>query len=650
MSLYTQWSRFRTSFQFKIFSIFTVLTFLITCLLGSLYIVGEIRTTRHEATEQLQLRALRLAEMVRIPLYAENREVLLQAAEQVVTVPEIRAVVISAPDGRVLAEVHSSDYVPHSLGSNKIIRQSVEVRSNPFVDSLEAAIVGTTDTASTLIGRVRIERGTEDLSRIVRRAVGIAISVATLFWVAVSGLSHLVLRKLTHSFNMLMQGIQAMQKGNFTSRITIDSDDEPSWAAVAINDLARALKYRSEENARLQAERLDFERQMFQAQKLESLGIMAGGIAHDFNNLLQSILGNMELASMKLDAGSVPQKYINQATNSATRAALLAGMMLTYVGKGIINKKALNLNQLIRENADMLRTAASSAVSMELLLAEELPAILADEAYIQQVVMNLITNAAESIVEQPGIIKITTGTRQYDTEELSANLLDEKPKPGHFVFMEVSDNGCGMSTDTMNRLFDPFFTTKFTGRGLGMSAVMGIMRTHNGALFVTSTPGVGTTFRALFPEPTDPLTVEVQKPAPAPPLETTAETENSFSGLALVVDDEKPVLKVCTKMMSLCGFTVITASDGNEAVAIFRKRADEIVIVLMDMTMPNMDGISAMNELFAIKPDCRIILASGFNEEELSSRLSSQTPTGFISKPYNMKKLREEVQRVMQVS
>jgi CheY-like chemotaxis protein/two-component sensor histidine kinase len=346
---------------------------------------------------------------------------------------------------------------------------------------------------------------------------------------------------------------------------------------------------------------------------------------------------------------------------SGRHAANLAGMLLTYVGKGFVTKKEMNLNDLVRENAEILRSAASSSVQLQLSLSPEIPAMMADEAQIQQLVMNLITNAAESIEVQPGFIRITTGVQYCDQNVLSTSLLDVKPEPGSYLFLEVSDNGCGMNRETLKRLFDPFFTTKFTGRGLGMSAVMGIMKTHDGALFVESEPGKGTTFRALFPV-WESVLPDRETPIPhlASPLKGTQTSGlkegqskgtlqiNPLSGVALVVDDEKSVLKVCTKMVKLCGFKVITACDGMDAVSKFREHADEIDVVLMDLTMPNVDGIAAMSEIYNIRQDTRVILASGFNEEELSKRITGQAPRGFIRKPYSMNLLEAELRRVMQ--
>lgn len=643
MSSCTRWLHVPKSFQFKLFSIFTLLTFLIACLLCTLYIVTESRQSRHEVIQLLHLRTQNLADSVRLPLYAENLELLRQQAEQAVKAPEIRAVVISAPDGRVLVEIHTSDSSGNQSG---LLSQTVEVHSSHLMDSVESSLTGHRDSTTALLGTVRMERGTADLSRDVSKIILLSVCMAAIFWLAVSLLCYIVLRRVTRSLNALIHGIDSMQKGDFGTRIEIETVDEPGRAAQAVNNLAEALQKRGEENTRLQEESLNLERQMHHAQKLESMGVMAGGIAHDFNNLLQSILGNMELAMMNLAPDTSPRKHVARAMESAKCAAQLTNLMLTYVGKGHITRKGLDLNELVRGNAEMLQTAASTAVSMEMHLAAELPVIMAGEAQIQQVVMNLITNAAESIEKQPGIIKLTTGVQNCDITCLGSSLLENKPEPGNFVFLEVSDNGCGMSTDTLKRLFDPFFTTKFTGRGLGMSAVMGIMKSHRGAMFVRSEPGKGTTMRVLFP---------IHKPGPAARAEDTeapspekyAPPEKSLSGVALVVDDERSVQKVCAKMMKLCGFAVITACDGIEAVARYREHADEIVIVLMDLTMPNMDGITAMNEIYRIRPDARVILASGFNQEELGERFTGQAPSGFIRKPYSMNALESALRSVM---
>jgi PAS domain S-box-containing protein len=394
-------------------------------------------------------------------------------------------------------------------------------------------------------------------------------------------------------------------------------------------------------------DRLDFERQMLHTQKLESLGVLAGGIAHDFNNLLQTILGNVELAARKIPSDSPSQKLLEQATLASRRAADLTSRLLAYSGKGVFVISRLNLNHLVNENTILFRTAVPRTVTIDLQLSNELTYIMGDAAQIQQVIMNLITNASEAIEVPFGRIAFSTGRQICDKACLSISRLEEKPAAGHFVYLEVSDNGSGMREEIQEKIFDPFFTTKFTGRGLGMSALLGIVKAHSGALFLESSPGKGTTIRVLFPaaENVD-LAAGAEEPVATSKPDPVAETP--LEGTVLVVDDEKTVLKICATMVKLCGFNVITASDGAEAVTLFRKHIDEISLVLMDLTMPNLDGVAAMLELRRIKPDLKIILSSGYNEQELDELVSSQNPSGFIRKPYSMKILEKELRRVMQ--
>lgn len=635
--------RFRSSFQYRLFRVFTLISALVSIFFCTLYIVTEIRSARTNISAQLRMQARYLGDAIRLPLYAENREVLNQVAAETVKLPEIRSVVIIAADGKVLAESRDAGLKP----SDDIFTETVMIHSNPLGSAPETALSGGSDEGA-LIGGIRIERGSADLNRTIYSLVAISTGIAVGFWLLVSLVGFLSLRQVTRSFNTLMSGIYTMKDGDFTSRINVTTDDEPGLAATAINELADALQQRSEENSRLQEERLNLERQILHSQKLESLGIMAGGIAHDYNNLLQAILGNIELAARNLAPDSAALKFIENAVKSGKHAAQLTHMMLTYVGKGLITKTELDLNKLVRENTDILKTTVLPTVSVKLDLSPDLPPIYADEANIQQVVMNLIINATESIEVPPGVVNISTGIQNCDQACLAGSLLGEKPEPGRFVFLEIRDNGCGMSEETIHRLFDPFFTTKFTGRGLGLSATMGIIRMHGGALFVESKIGAGTTFRVLFPASATAATapVTITEPVSLPP-EPAAVQEQPLSGMALVVDDEKQVLKICRKMVELCGFTVITACDGLEAVARFREHADEISFVLLDLTMPNMDGITAMGEIFTINPDAKVIISSGFSEDELHKHIADHAPSGFIRKPYNMATLQTELRRIL---
>jgi CheY-like chemotaxis protein len=267
---------------------------------------------------------------------------------------------------------------------------------------------------------------------------------------------------------------------------------------------------------------------------------------------------------------------------------------------------------------------------------------------VQQVVMNLITNASEALEDRPGAIVLTTGHQQCDEDYLRRSRTTEKAAPGRFVFLEVTDDGCGMDEHVQQRLFDPFFTTKFTGRGLGMSAVLGVMRGHKGAILLSSEVGRGTTVRVLFP------LVQTEIPAPPWPHDDGGNGElrelpdnRRVSGTVLVVDDEEPVRKLAGQVLERIGCRVLDAADGREAVQVFRQRADEIGCVLLDLTMPAMDGLRTYGELRTLRPDVRVILASGFDEVEISQRFAGQGLAGFIQKPYQLSTLTQEVRRVL---
>lgn len=645
MSAISRLSTIRSSFQFKLFLTFSLLLLLLTIPLTTLYLYTEIREDWQGEAEKLQMQTEQLAEKIRLALYAENRELLEKLAFLVLKTPEVISITIAKPDGTLLVDVNRP-----GGSATRVISKSVAVLAPSHIGSLDSLMNGTGDDSAPPIGTVKMVRATDDLTHKTIKLTLIAVVISVIVWLTLSLLIHFLLHRLTASFNSLMNGITFLQQGDLTHRITPISNDEPGRAGAAINDLAIILQQRNEENARLMQERLDIEHKMLEAQKLESLGLMAAGVAHDFNNLLQAILGNMELAAREVPPASSPHEHISSAMTSGRQAAKLTGMMLTYLGKGCIAKKRLNLNDLIRKNSEIFGTSVSAVVSLGLALSEYPVEIVADEAQMQQIIMNLITNAAESIDKKSGFVGIKTGVRLCDRAFLADSLLNEKPEPGHYVFLEVSDNGCGMSEEIIKRLFDPFFTTKFTGRGLGMSAVLGIIRSHNGALLVESKPGEGTTFKVFFPaaEAVLPLVVVDNDKSDLSDQSDQSDQSGTPQPLALVVDDEKSVLKTCAKMVKLCGFNVITAVDGVDAVSKFREQADEIALVLMDLTMPNTDGIEAMNEIRTIRPDARVILSSGFHEDELSRHITASAPSGFIRKPYSMSEIETELQRVMQ--
>jgi two-component system cell cycle sensor histidine kinase/response regulator CckA len=380
------------------------------------------------------------------------------------------------------------------------------------------------------------------------------------------------------------------------------------------------------ERKQAEEERRRFEAQIQHAQKLESLGVLAGGIAHDFNNLLTGILGNASLALMDL-TGESPVRYsVEQIEVAARRAAELTNQMLAYSGKGRFVIRHIDLSRLVAEMANLLHVAISRKAVLRYQLATHLPAIEADASQIRQVVMNLITNASDAIGEQSGVIRIVTEVVDADRAYLAGCYLDDNLPAGRYVCVEVSDTGCGMDEQTKAKIFDPFFTTKFTGRGLGLAAVLGIVRGHRGAIRVYTEPGRGTTFKVLLP---------CSEQAVAMPNANEKPVEAwRGSGTVLVVDDEASIRTVARAMLERVGFKVLTACNGAEGIEAFRQHAEEIVAVVLDLTMPDMEGEEAYRELRRIRADVRVILSSGYNEQEATNRFLGEGLAGFIQKPY----------------
>ena len=391
------------------------------------------------------------------------------------------------------------------------------------------------------------------------------------------------------------------------------------------------------EEKRRAEERRHIEEQMLHVQKLESLGILAGGIAHDFNNILMAVMGNADLALRRLSPESPVVSYLQQVQAAASKATDLAHQMLAYSGRGKFVVESLDINRVIEEMMHMLEVSISKKAHLRFNFSEDLPAVEADATQLRQVIMNLVINASEAIGEKSGVIAISTGAFDCDVLYLRETWLDEGLSEGLYVYFEVADTGCGMDQSTITRIFDPFFTTKFTGRGLGMAAVLGIVRGHKGAIKVYSEVGKGTTFKVLMPAASRPARIFD---------ETRSEPPWSGAGIVLLVDDEDTVRAVGKAMLGELGFEVITADNGKEAVALFRQRRQEITVVLMDLTMPHMGGEDAFREMRRIDPEVKVIITSGYNEQEVAPRFIGKRLSGFLQKPFRLSVLREALRAI----
>jgi two-component system cell cycle sensor histidine kinase/response regulator CckA len=385
----------------------------------------------------------------------------------------------------------------------------------------------------------------------------------------------------------------------------------------------------TEQRAEQDAKR-HMEAQLLHMQKLESLGVLAGGIAHDFNNLLTGIMGHADLAQFDVPEDSAAARSIAQISKAARRAADLTRQMLAYSGKGAFVVTPFDLSQALREMGGLLDLAISKRCRIVYELPSGLPTIEGDPTQVRQVLMNLIINASEAIGENDGVIRISAGSTYCSRDVLRAAYLDEGLPAGQYVYVEVADSGCGMDEETRLRLFDPFFTTKFAGRGLGMAAVLGIVRGHRAAITVESKQGEGSKFRVYFPASAKPPQAEQ-----GPPLFVNAR----FEGTILVVDDEATVRQLAQEMLGKIGFKVLIANDGLEGVELYKRHKADIRVVLLDATMPKLDGPQTLQALRAITPDLRIVLSSGYSESDMAARCGEHRPDAFIEKPYTIGKL-----------
>jgi PAS domain S-box-containing protein len=386
------------------------------------------------------------------------------------------------------------------------------------------------------------------------------------------------------------------------------------------------VNYDVTEQREAERERHELGERMQQAQKLESLGVMAGGIAHDFNNLLTPILGGSTLALLDLPPESPARARIQMIQKAAHRAAALTNQMLAYTGNETLQLEVLDLSRLVEEMAQLVESAVSKKAELSYELLADPPPVEADAAQLSQVAMNLITNAAEALGDDVGRISIRTGVTEADRALLSRTLLGAELPEGTYAFFEVVDTGSGMDSDTRSKIFDPFFTTKFTGRGLGLAAVLGIVRSHGGAIELDSVPGLGTRFRVLLPKSSRAYT-------PRADDDTRVGAWRS-KGTILIVDDDAGVRELARETLERAGLDVITANDGREAVTRFAENADSIRLVLLDRTMPASGGEEAFVRIREIEPRVPIVLVSGYARASLNGLLSEPGLAGFLQKPF----------------
>ena len=401
------------------------------------------------------------------------------------------------------------------------------------------------------------------------------------------------------------------------------NDDVPIGRVWTFRDVT-AIRNEAEERRQL-------ELKVLEAQKLDSLGMMAGGIAHDFNNLLVGVLGNAELALNAAPEDSKLHHQLDGISKASRRAGELCRQLLAYSGHGQIVVIPVDVSELVEDMASLLSVSVAKQCELKMDLAEALPAVEADVTQLRQVIMNLTSNASEAVGDVAGTVTVRTGTKMCTRKDLDGFIADDDIAPGVYVYVEVEDSGCGIEQESLKRMFEPFFSTKFAGRGLGLAAVRGIARSHRAVISVSSELGRGTCIRVLFPA----SAVEAKSIREDAPTHV----EEDVTGTVLVVDDEPDVLDVMEQILLLAGYSVVTARDGHDAMDVFEQRHEELRAVVLDMTMPGLSGKEAYQQMRGITAAIPIVLASGYSEEEVIERIGDVSAPLFLQKPFQSKEL-----------
>ncbi len=367
---------------------------------------------------------------------------------------------------------------------------------------------------------------------------------------------------------------------------------------------------------------LNREEREHQLRKMESLGILAGGVAHDFNNLLMGVLGNADLALSVMAPDAAGRNQVEDIIVAARRAADLAGQMLAYSGRGRFKVDRVDLGSLVEDSIHLMKSTVSGGVVLQVEPSQGISKVNIDVAQMRQVLLNLVANASDSIRERSGVIRISTSERVFDQDDLDRMYVPNDLQPGTLVVLEVSDTGCGIEPETLGRIFDPFYTTKFTGRGLGLAAVLGIVRGHGGGIDVRSVGRRGSSFFVVLPR------------AEGADEDQSGPSREPKKRLILVIDDEETVLDVSRAYLEQAGFAVVTAEDGRRGLEVLRDRGAAVDCIILDFSMPGMGGREALIEIRKIQSDVPVILSSGYDEDEVVGHIGDKAVSGFIQKPY----------------
>jgi len=374
--------------------------------------------------------------------------------------------------------------------------------------------------------------------------------------------------------------------------------------------------------------------------RFKSLKTMAGAIAHRFNNSMMAVQGNLELMALTLPAGSNEYKMASDAAQAAKGASQVGSMMLSYVGQQPLKLQTVSLGTLVRESVTTLKSLLLSSISLQFTLPDQPLYCSVDQQQIKEVIASIFTNAVESLGDNRGTIEITFGTDYFTTDSFPIPFQNDNLLDGVYTFCQIKDSGHGINPKDLSQIFEPFYSTRFVGRGLGLALTVGIMQSHHGAITVKSIPNQGTTVRLLLP-----TVSPTQQVIPSDDLQGQA---IQLSGNILLADDEEMVLDVGKKMLEILGFTVHTAMDGQEAVDKICENGIDFCAVVLDISMPEMDGIEAMKAIKKSDTTLPILLSSGYSEDDLPFKEGEGSkPDGFLRKPFELSDMRKSLEKLL---
>jgi len=663
--------RYRESFGAKTFYLFTLFIIAISIIFIGFFINHQNSALKNSLIHDGKQLAGFFSYTSKLAVFAENRDLLEDMVEGIMQNKEVILVQAFNSSGKELIARQRQDKAiiekPDKMDSARLTKEIGMLRSSvsplysesdneieflapvilkEHLIAEETLLSGENSSRGkdNFIGFVRIVFTKEPLRKSLSAVLFKNILILVSFIIFSSFIIYFLVRqKITKPLNRLAESAQALGEGDFSGKVPVYSSDEIGRLAKTFNDMAESLERRESEKQHLLTERRKLEEQLRHAQKMEAIGQLAGGVAHDFNNILTAVMGYGQLLQMQLKEDDPLKRNVDQILNVAQRGAEVTRSLLAFSRKQAIDLKPVNVNKIIETSVKLLPGLIGERIKLKTMLADESLTILADSFQIEQVIMNLASNARD-VMPDGGALAIATEKMEMDGEFIRAHGYGN---PGAYFLLSFTDTGPGMDEETKSKIFDPFFTTKKVGEGtgLGLAIAYGIVKQHNGYITVDSEKGKGTTFRIYFP-----LTLIKEKA-----VDEAAEVSAPAGGkeTILIAEDEATVREPLKAMLEMFGYDVIETVDGEDAVKKFKENKDRINLLLFDVIMPKMNGKEAYEEIKLITPEIKAIFTSGYTADTFQTKEILEKGLTFVSKPVSpnnlLRKIREALDRKTEV-